>query len=230
MSESTAVPFQYGAHQLRTILNPDGSVSVPVKDACAILGITNRKEALRRLDDDEKGHAVLETPGGRQTVVTITESGLYALVLRSAKPDAHTFRKWVTSEVLPAIRRTGRYELPADSITVPALLSLAAGEDAPRLVRAAAQELALSLNEGQAPPADDADMPDAETSIRAQSGVMLPESVWRRDGQWIEAACDDPPALSALAAHLIRRTAETGRRLELITVTPCVLRFRHTHR
>jgi prophage antirepressor-like protein len=59
----------------------------------------------RALDDDEKGEGKILTPGGAQTAATISESGLYALVMRSSKPTAKTFRKWVTSVVLPAIRR-----------------------------------------------------------------------------------------------------------------------------
>lgn len=86
------------------------------KDVCNVLGLSNASEALRALDLDEK--ATLRNPEGRagagaQYFNIISESGLYALVIRSNKPNAKRFRKWVTQEVLPSIRRTGKYEAPA---------------------------------------------------------------------------------------------------------------------
>ena len=63
-------------------------------------------------DDEDKGGAVLSTPGGNQEVIFINESGLYSLILSSKLPQAKAFKRWVTSEVLPSIRKTGRYELP----------------------------------------------------------------------------------------------------------------------
>ena len=82
------------------------------KDICDVLGLTNITEALRNLEDDERGSEFLNTSGGRQKVVIISESGLYALVIRSNKPNARRFRKWITSEVLPSIRKTGKYAAP----------------------------------------------------------------------------------------------------------------------
>ena len=69
-----------------------------------------RVKAVGRIDDDERGTTTVRTPGGPQEVLTVNESGVYALIFTSRKPEAKRFRKWVTSEVLPAIRRTGRYE------------------------------------------------------------------------------------------------------------------------
>jgi len=68
--------------------------------------------AFARLDDDEKGVVSNDTPGGQQEMTTINESGLYSLILSSRKPEARAFKRWVTHEVLPAIRKTGRYESP----------------------------------------------------------------------------------------------------------------------
>lgn len=82
-------------------------------DVCAVLDYRDAFNAVRILDADEKGTHNMSTPGGEQRVTIISESGLYALVLRSRKPEARQFRKWVTAEVLPAIRKTGRYETPA---------------------------------------------------------------------------------------------------------------------
>jgi prophage antirepressor-like protein len=79
------------------------------KDVCDILDIKNSRDALAKLDDDEKGVSVLATPSGDQEMQVVNESGLYHLIFKSRKPEAKVFRKWVTSEVLPQIRKTGRY-------------------------------------------------------------------------------------------------------------------------
>ena len=79
------------------------------KDACDCLKITNSRDAVSRLDDDEKGVGKADTLGGSQDMMLISESGLYTLIMRSNKTEAKVFRKWVTSEVLPSIRKTGSY-------------------------------------------------------------------------------------------------------------------------
>ena len=77
------------------------------KDACDCLKITNVSKACQTLDEDEKGITKVYTLGGSQDMMLISESGLYTLVMRSNKPDAKVFRKWVTSEVLPFARFLG---------------------------------------------------------------------------------------------------------------------------
>ena len=79
------------------------------KDACDCLEIVNASQACQTLDEDEKGIYKVYTLGGSQDMMLISESGLYTLVMRSNKPEAKVFRKWVTSEVLPSIRKTGGY-------------------------------------------------------------------------------------------------------------------------
>lgn len=95
-----------------------GSVRVAVRngepwfvanDVCAALGLKNPRDSIEKLDEDEKGVAISDTLGGAQEVNVINESGLYTLTFRSHKPAAKTFKRWVTHEVLPAIRRTGMY-------------------------------------------------------------------------------------------------------------------------
>ncbi len=78
-------------------------------DVCSALHIGNPSDAVGRLDEDEKGIGIVDTLGGPQEMVVVSESGLYALILRSRKPQARAFRSWVTSEVIPSIRRTGAY-------------------------------------------------------------------------------------------------------------------------
>lgn len=78
-------------------------------DVCRALDIKNPSDAAARLDTEEKGIAPIETLRGTQRLLIINESGLYSVVLRSDKPEARRFKKWITSEVLPSIRRTGTY-------------------------------------------------------------------------------------------------------------------------
>jgi prophage antirepressor-like protein len=89
----------------------DGMFWFCAKDVCDALELTNHRMAVQNLDEDEKGVNFFDTPGGPQEMLMVNESGLYALVMRSNKPRAREFRKWVTAEVLPTLRRTGRYEL-----------------------------------------------------------------------------------------------------------------------
>lgn len=81
------------------------------KDVCNNLGIEYHRDALTRLDNDERGSVLLDTLGGRQKVAAVNESGLYSLVFQSRKSGAKKFRKWVTMEVLPSIRKTGSYSV-----------------------------------------------------------------------------------------------------------------------
>lgn len=79
------------------------------KDVCRVLGISKYRDAVSRLDDDERGSVLVDTLGGVQSVSAVSESGLYSLIFQSRKAEARMFRRWVTSEVLPSIRRKGRY-------------------------------------------------------------------------------------------------------------------------
>ncbi|CAJ1315959.1 ORF6C domain-containing protein [Paenibacillus nuruki] len=100
--------FQFNQNQVRIVLK-DGQPWWIAKDICEILEISNSRDALKRLDDDEKGVVLTDTLGGSQPMQAVNEPGLYTLVLGSRKQEAKAFRKWITSQVLPAIRQTGSY-------------------------------------------------------------------------------------------------------------------------
>lgn len=100
--------FDFNAKQVR-VVRRDGSPWFVAKDVCDVLGISKYRDATARLDEDERGSVLLDTLGGQQRVSAVSESGLYALIFQSRKAEAKTFRKWVTSTVLPAIRKTGSY-------------------------------------------------------------------------------------------------------------------------
>lgn len=78
-------------------------------DVCKALELEKTNRALSRLDDDEKGAHSVSTPGGRQRMSIISESGLYSLILGSRKPEAKAFKRWITHEVIPSIRKHGAY-------------------------------------------------------------------------------------------------------------------------
>ena len=110
--KTAIMPFNYNSQTLRTIADESGNPWFVLADVCAILELSNPSMVASRLDEDEKGISQTYTLGGMQNMTIISESGLYAVILRSDKPQAKPFRKWVTSEVLPSIRKTGAYHAP----------------------------------------------------------------------------------------------------------------------
>jgi anti-repressor protein len=92
---------------IRVTRNDDGEPLFVAKDILDTLGLD--RTAMRKLDDDEKGVDTVHTPGGDQQVSIVSEPGFYKLVMRSRKPEAKAFQRWVTHEVLPSIRKRGGY-------------------------------------------------------------------------------------------------------------------------
>ncbi|BDU76265.1 phage antirepressor KilAC domain-containing protein [Mesoterricola sediminis] len=120
--------FSFGVNPIRVIVR-EGDPWFVASDVCAVLDHGNPRQVISRLDEDEKGVHIMDTLGGRQQMAIISESGLYSLVLTSRKPEARTFKKWVTSDVLPTIRRTGAYSIQGGfqvPQTLPEALRLAA--------------------------------------------------------------------------------------------------------
>lgn len=101
--------FLFNDQQVRTVVR-DGEPWFVGKDVADILGYSDTAQAVRkRIDDEDKGVVEMTTPGGKQNMVVINESGLYSLILSSKLPTAKAFKRWVTSEVLPTIRKHGAY-------------------------------------------------------------------------------------------------------------------------
>ena len=103
------MPFEFESKAVR-VVDRDGQCWFVLADVCKVLELGSPHKAVERLDEDEKGRTIIPTLGGDQEMATINESGLYSLVLTSRKAAAKRFKKWVTAEVLPTIRATGRYE------------------------------------------------------------------------------------------------------------------------
>lgn len=100
--------------QIRAFVDSQGAPAFVAKDVCLALGIGKYRDAVSTIDDDERGSVLVDTPGGKQQMTTVTEPGFYKLVMRSRKPEAKAFQRWVTHEVLPALRREGGYMVARD--------------------------------------------------------------------------------------------------------------------
>ncbi|HFW4797460.1 TPA: Bro-N domain-containing protein [Salmonella enterica subsp. diarizonae serovar 60-67:z35:-] len=173
------------------------------KDVCAVLNISNSRDAISKLDSDERGVALTDTLSGRQKMAIINESGLYTLILRcrdAVKPGTvpHRFRKWVTNEVLPAIRKTGLYEHPVRKTT-----------------------------HSDAEPLTHSDMKNLNHLVVLMTRQFSRTGSWRR-GVWYalrrttgvaspeEFTVDDLPALTEECRRIIRITSEAGEMISRI--------------
>ena len=100
------------AAQVRTMRDENGEFWFAAKDSCNALGYTKYRDAIaQHVEPEERVSISVDTLGGKQKMTFVNESGLYALIFGSGKPEAKVFRKWVTSQVLPALRKTGNYSL-----------------------------------------------------------------------------------------------------------------------
>lgn len=104
------IPFHFDTQEVRVVTHDDGSAWWVAADVCAILGLVNVGDALSRLEEGEKEHIVNPDAFHKELkMALVNEPGLYRLIFRSNKPEAKRFQSWVFTEVLPQIRRTGRY-------------------------------------------------------------------------------------------------------------------------
>lgn len=136
--------FSFEGYSVRTEL-VDGEAWFVAVDVADLLGYSEASAMTRTLDEDEKGLRIVQTLGGSQSVLMVSEAGVYSAALRSRIPGAKAFKRWVTHEVLPSIRRTGSYSVPSfdvaslDGIAALAAAASAAVEEA----RAARAEVAV---------------------------------------------------------------------------------------
>lgn len=104
--------FAYGDHEVHTVVL-DGEPWFVAGDIARVLDFRDAYNLVRGLDEDERGTHIVSTPGGEQSVTVINESGLYSAIMRSRVDRAKAFKRWITHDVLPAIRKTGSYGAPA---------------------------------------------------------------------------------------------------------------------
>ncbi|MBS5511758.1 MAG: Bro-N domain-containing protein [Clostridium sp.] len=142
----------------------DGEPWFVGKDIAEALGYTNPRDAVKNhVDPEDKGVAKHDTPGGLQKISIINESGLYSLILSSKLPNARKFKRWVTSEVLPAIRKTGHYETPGYT---PKATSVGEVVNLIKITKETMKEQGATPSE----------VAEAVKSICDQFGVSLPDS------------------------------------------------------
>lgn len=162
------------------------------KDVAAVLGYTDVRQAIRKhVDDEDKGSVEMTTPGGMQKIVCINESGLYSLIISSKLPKAKEFKRWVTSEVLPSIRRTGGYQIPRMSATEIIAASAVALVEHERRIKSLESSMKqtvdrIYISEGQAY--------DLQQAVReralnyAKQGLYYPSAL-RRIWKYVNNAC-----------------------------------------
>jgi len=105
------IPFQFQEFPIRVVLDEQDNPLFVGKDVCKALRISKYRDAIAKLDADERVSMFVDTLGGTQKMTCVSESGLYSLIFISDKPEAKIFKRWVTHEVLPQIRQKGYYSL-----------------------------------------------------------------------------------------------------------------------
>jgi anti-repressor protein len=195
MTNASIQPFDFKGTPVRALADKNGNPWLIAKDVCDVLGLNNVTEALRSLDDDEKtniSNSEVAQNGGRDPFI-ISEAGFYKLVMRSRKPEAKEFQRWVTHEVLPSIRRHGGYMAGQESMT-PEQMALASMQWLHSKVEEQAKQL-----EAQAPKVLFADAVNAsQTSILVgqlakiiqQNGVPMGQRrlfAWLREHHYLSS-------------------------------------------
>lgn len=174
---------------VRTVVQ-NGEPWFVAADVCRALEIRNNRDAISRLDDDEKGVASTDTPGGKQDFATVSEAGLYSLVLSSRKPEAKAFKRWITHEVIPSIRKHGAYmtQQTIDNI-------IADPSNFMKLVGALADEKQKTAR-----------LTEQNTALTQQAEKDRPKVVFAESFKYAEGSI----TVSAMAKILASRGYETG--------------------
>ena len=171
MNENEIQVWNYESSEVRTV-QVNGEPWFVLSDVCKVLEISNSRNISSRLEQDEKGVTLVDTLGGAQQMTIINESGLYTVILRSDKPQAKPFRKWVTSEVLPSIRKHGSYSVQSQFADLsPQLQVLIQMETRQKQIEARQAEQATALA-------------GLEQKIQNTCEVIaLDKTAWRKDSE-----------------------------------------------
>lgn len=124
MNEILPFTFPVTGQPVRSLVL-DGEPWFVAKDTCEVVGIAKYRDAVAQLDEDERVSMTVDTPGGPQQMVFVNEPGVWALMMISRSPQVKPFRRWLSHEVLPAIRKTGSYSVDAAQATVPVTVQIA---------------------------------------------------------------------------------------------------------
>ncbi|WP_276956597.1 BRO-N domain-containing protein [Jonquetella anthropi] len=214
--------FAFNDHLVRTV-QKDGEPWWVAKDVCEVLGLGNPRTSLALLEDDEKGVHSMDTLGGTQSVTVINESGLYNLIFRSRKDEARAFRRWVTHEVLPQIRRTGTYKAPTVEEFDKLIAQARRGDKDVynRLVAEKARRFGIDLSKPVVPPLlECSSTAEAERILREFLPEQFPErpctvrvaDLYGHLHRWGNARGDKIPAKRSVGSALKRLGMKPGRR------------------
>ena len=171
MNENEIQVWNYESSEIRTV-QINGEPWFVLSDVCKGLELSSPHKVAERLDGDEKGRNQIPTLGGVQEMAVVNESGLYTVILRSDKPQAKPFRKWVTSEVLPSIRKHGSYSVQSQFADLsPQLQVLIQMETRQKQIEARQAEQATALA-------------GLEQKIQNTCEVIaLDKTAWRKDSE-----------------------------------------------
>ena len=185
--------FNFRGQDLRTVIINNEPYFVG-KDVAEILGYTNSRQALKNhVDEDDKGVSKCDTPGGKQDLVIINESGLYSLILSSKLPQAKEFKRWVTSEVLPTIRKHGMFAtdelLDNPDFAIATLQKLKEEREAKKLLEATIEEQKPKVIFANAVSASHTSILVGEfAKLMRQNGVNMGQNrmfVWLRENGYL---------------------------------------------
>ncbi|MDD2046091.1 BRO-N domain-containing protein [Pseudomonas putida] len=194
-NSTNVIPFNFGKQQVRTLL-VDGEPWFVAADISTALQYRDSFNMCRNLDEDEKGTQIVSTLGGAQEMLAINESGLYSAILRSRKHEAKRFKKWVTAEVLPAIRKQGRYE--DTRVKMPTLIDELIGMSELSVIKG------LIRDKGKAVAADKRQSFALTMHNRLHTRFNVPRTELIPAGQF-EAACNFIAAYSVLEGEFIAK-------------------------
>ncbi|EMB5688828.1 BRO-N domain-containing protein [Acinetobacter baumannii] len=184
--------FNFNQKEVRTIVKEDGEIWFVLSDVCNVLEIGNPSDAARRLDNDEVTLDNIE--GNHRPTNLVNESGLYSLVLTSRKPEAKQFKKWVTSDVLPSIRKNGGY-ISGQENDDPEIIMAKALQVANNVILRKTQELQQARAER-----DHAITTKAEIGSRREATAMATASKFKRENEDLKQKLGESISFAAVAS------------------------------
>lgn len=180
--------FNYAGTNIRALVLSDEPWFVAA-DVCSVLEIRNNRDALAGLDDDEKGVGITDTLGGPQKMAIVNEPGLYSLIFRSRKAEAKSFKRWITHEVLPALRKVGKYAIaPTVDDRIPQTLPEALRHYADSLDTIEQQKTAIAELEPRAAQADHQRKAEGAATIATFCTDM---QLWARENHGVKLLHDE---------------------------------------
>ncbi|EMP2007277.1 phage antirepressor protein [Acinetobacter baumannii] len=184
--------FNFNQNEVRTIVKEDGEIWFVLSDVCNVLEIGNVSMAASRLDAEEITLSTIE--GSHRPTNLVNESGLYSLVLTSRKPEAKQFKKWVTSDVLPSIRKNGGY-ISGQENDDPEIIMAKALQVANNVILRKTQELQQARAER-----DHAITTKAEIGSRREATAMATASKFKRENEDLKQKLGESISFAAVAS------------------------------